>query len=266
MASPFGRQIAGMDRPTLLATARQVVEAQPRTRAALMRLLGQQWPDRDPRSLAYAVTYLVPLVQVPPRGIWGATAQPSWTTLEGWLGVDRIAEPPTPHVIEKVILRYLDAFGPATASDLRGWSGLQGVAEVLEQLRPRLCTFRDADHDTELFDLPDAPRPDPAIPAPPRFLPEFDNVLVAYANRDRIVPREHLRWLNSHLGRPTLLVNGFIGGTWKLVRTGGHATLRVETFRSLPAVDQSAVAEEGGRLLSFLVGDSASHRIEFALL
>jgi hypothetical protein len=257
-ASPFGRLIAGIDRRALLDAARQLVEERPRTRAELMRLLGSAFPDRDPTALAYALTYLVPVVQVPPRGIWGRSAQATWTTLEAWLGVERLQL--APDGLERLVLRYLAAFGPASASDFRAWSGLAITAQVIDALRPRLRAFRGRQRGPELFDLPDAPRPAADAPVAPRFLPEYDNVLIAYANRLRIVPQAHLGWLNRHLGRPMLLVDGFVAGSWRFIEVGegGGARLRVETFDQLSEPARAAVSEEAARLLAFLVGSGGA--------
>lgn len=253
--SPFGRRIVGVDVEALLAAGRELLEEQPRSVAALAKLLSARWPDHDATSLAQAIRYLVPLVQVPPRGIWGASGQARWTTVEAWLG-----RPLTPGATrEELIMRYLVAFGPATVQDIQAWCWLTGLREVTERLRPRLRTFRD-EHGRELFDLPDAPLPDPDTPAPPRFLPEYDNALLAHADRTRIIA-DHFR--NRVFTKGAVLVDGFVGGTWKITRQRGSAQLRIDPFEPLPAQDRIALGEEGSRLLAFAAGDVQIHDVEF---
>ncbi len=256
--TPLGRNIAGMDIAALAAAGRELLENQTRTPAELGKLLQERWPDRDAWSLAYAIRLLLPLVQVPLRGLWGAHGQTRCTTAEAWLG--RPLEPdPSP---DEMVLRYLAAFGPASVRDVQAWSGLTQLREVTERLRPRLRTFRDVRGD-ELFDLPDAPRPDPATPAPPRFLPEFDNLLLGHADRTRIIPSDNLKWVISNGGRPTLLVGGFVGGTWKITKKKSAANLVIESFTRLSKKDMATLAREGGRLLSFAAGDADIHDIQF---
>jgi hypothetical protein len=246
-----------MDTDALVAAARELLEAQPRTGSELGQLLRKKWPRRDATSLANAIRTLVPLVQVPPRGLWGASGQPACTSAEAWLGrpLESDSSPQT------LILRYLAAFGPASVRDVQSWSGLTALAEAMDQLRPRLRSFFN-EQGTELFDLPDAPRPDPDTPAPPRFLPEYDNVLVAYVDRTRIIPDEHRQWMAKNLGRPAVLVDGFVRGTWKLTRQRGAITLRIEPFKRLSSKDSAALTREGTRLLDFAAPDASKRDIQ----
>ncbi|MBA2619400.1 MAG: winged helix DNA-binding domain-containing protein [Rubrobacter sp.] len=255
--SPFRRELEGMDFDALLATGLAVLEERPRTRAELSELLGERWPDRDPYSLAYAITYLVALVQVPPRGVWGKSGQATWTTAESWLG--RPLDPdPSP---DEMVIRYLAAFGPATAADARAWSGLGGLREVFERLRPRLVTFRD-EHGRELFDVPGAPLPDPESPAPPRFLPAFDNALLSHGDRTRIISGEHRKLLARDRLMRGVLLDGFACATWRMERSRRKSTLEIEPFEPLTREDRDALADEGERLLRFLAEPQGADELE----
>jgi len=249
--SPFGRNLAGLDVAQLLEAGRRLLEERPMSTADLGKALAATWPDRDAVSLAHAVRYLVPLVQVPPRGVWGRSSAARFTTLESWLGepVGRDSQP------DDAVIRYLAAFGPASAADIRTWSWLTGVREVVDRLRPRLTSFR-SESGTELLDLPDAPRPDPDTHAPARFIPEYDNLLSSHDDRTRVVARE-LR--ADVFMKGSVLVDGFVAAVWRIERAKRAASLVVESFRDLTATEQAEVAEEGSALLAFAaLGDRPS--------
>jgi len=256
----YGRQIAGTGVEQILTAGRALVEERPLTYAELGTLLHAQWPDRDPAALAQVVRALVPLVQVPPRGIWGTSGPAAHTTAEAWLG-HPLASTRTP---DEVVMRYLAAFGPASVRDMQVWSGLTGLRMVTERLRPRLRTFRD-EHGKELFDLQDAPRPDPDAPAPPRFLAAFDNLLLSHADRSRIIAKEHrpLVFTENGIIRPTILVDGFVRGTWRAERTRGTATLVIEPFEPLPKEAYDALTAEGVRLIRFVEEGAGAFNIRF---
>jgi hypothetical protein len=253
--SPFGRQLEGLDLDELTAYGRKVLEEQPRTRAELMPLLAERWPDRDAASLAYACTYLLPLVQVTPRGIWGKSGRSAFTTVEAWLG-EPLATAIEP---DDVVRGYLAAFGPATPADLRAWSGLPGTAEILDRLRPRLRVFHDEDG-RELFDVPRAPLPAPDSPAPVRFLPEYDNVVLGHDDRSRVVSPGAKQW--TEVGWGLVLVDGFTAARWRAFLGTEKPRLRIEPFRTLTRDERSDVDGEAHRLLAFLTDGGPTGTVE----
>jgi hypothetical protein len=257
--SPFGRGIKGVDTEKLVLLGRHLLNERPRTLAELRPLLGEGWPDRDANDIAQAFHYLAPLVQVPPRGLWGKGGRATWATIEGWLGRPLETAPSQ----EELVLRYLAAFGPASTRDMQAWCGIMQLKPVFEAMRAGLRTFRD-ERGVELFDVPDGPLPDPDTPAPVRFLPEYDNAFLAHGDRARIVAEDDRKRLAAVNGlQAAFLVDGFGAGTWKLVQQPDSATLRVQPFRPLAAPDRAALGEEGERLLPFLAGDAKSHELEF---
>jgi winged helix DNA-binding protein len=252
--SPFGRQLGGIDVAEVAAFGRALMEELPRTRSELMPALSERWPDRDPSALAYACTYLLPLVQVTPRGLWNRSGRSAFTTLESWLG----SPPATEAGPDDLVRRYLAAFGPATPADLRAWSGLPAAAEILDRMRPELRTFRD-DRGRELFDVPRAPLPDADTPAPVRFLPEYDNVLLAHDDRSRIVSPGTKLW--TAVGWGTVLVDGFTAARWKAT-TKGPLSVRIESFHRLTRTERDDVEAEAARLLGFLTDGGEGGAVE----
>jgi hypothetical protein len=246
--SPFGKQLRAVDVDVdeVVAAGRAHLR-EPLTRAQLRPLLAERWPDADTDSLTYAVAYLVPLVQVPPRGLWSRSGRATLTTAEAWLGrrVKHSAKP------DDAVRRYLAAFGPASIKDIATWSGLTGVREIVERLRKGLRTFRD-ENGVELFDVPDAPLADADTPAAVRFLAEYDNVVLSHADRSRIgdpADRPRLGFGDDRFFK-LVMVGGFLRAAWRVV----EGDIVVKPARRLSKKDTAAVEAEGRRLARFLGG------------
>lgn len=256
----FRGGLNGVDLDRLAALARGYVEEEPRTLAQIRAELLRHWPDADPQSLGIAARARLPLVQVTPRGLWRRSGQVALTTAEHWLGRP-LAEAPAP---DDTVLRYLAAFGPASVKDMQTWAGLTRLRDAFERLRPGLRTFRD-EHGVELFDLPDAPRPDPETPAPPRFLPEYDNLLLSHADRTRVVALAHKdRTWTGNQAHCTFLVDGYLAGLWRLEEArDGAVTVTVEPFGKLTEAQRGEVAAEAELTARLLAADAPSYDIGF---
>jgi hypothetical protein len=256
--------LRGIDLEPILETASRLLAEEPLTGPELRAALTDRFPAHDAGALAYACRCRLALVQVPPRGIWGRSSQVRVTTLASWLGRPLAAEPS----LDELVLRYLAAFGPATVADVTTWCRLTGMREVVERLRPRLETLRDEDG-RELVDLPGAPRPDADAPAPPRFLPEYDNLLLSHADRSRFVP-DGLAGLrrSAGLGHGALLHDGLLRGVWRIDRdpATGDATLAVLLGERLPKRATAAIEAEGRRYLRFAAADAARREVRVDLV
>jgi hypothetical protein len=210
--------------------------------------------------MGFAVRTHLPLVAVPDDSGWGFRPDPDFATAESWLG-----QSPGPEGRpQSLVLRHLAAFGPAAAVDVQAWSGLTGVRDVLDGLRPQLRAFRD-DRKRELFDLPEGPRPPEDTPAPVRFLPGFDNVILSHADRSRIIADEHRPRVTTRNLQvlPTFLVDGFVAGTWASSRVKAKACLTVSPFAPLPAAARAQLADEGEALVRFIEPDAVQWAIRF---
>jgi Winged helix DNA-binding domain len=253
------------------------VASEPRSNEEI-RELAETWvaahPDAiDPRELeAQRAVKWRPiyrwsaLVRVPKSGAWRSKAP-----------ADHRAAPaaarrrPTLDQARADLLRaHLRAFGPAAAEDVACWSGsrVPPVRQLLERLGDELVAFRD-EHGRTLYDLPDAPRPDPDTPAPPRLLGAFDSTLLAYAakHRGRILP-EQLRdvvYQKANLQiRPTFLLDGLVAGTWSVQAGRREATLTLRPAGRLTRADRGALSAEANGLLEALYPDAKAHSVAFA--
>ena len=271
MRGAFGKQLAGVDPAELAAAGRRLVEAEPMTFAQLGQALAAQWPDHPPAALAQGVRTYVPLVQVPPRAVWGRAGQARHTSAEHWLGLRRPSGRPAypvpaaaPAELARLVTRYLGAVGPATVRDVQAWSGLTGLTAGLEQLRPSLVTFRD-EQGAELFDLPTAPRPGEDTPAPVRLVAEFDNLVLSHAERSRVISPEATRQLYTVNGviPGSALIDGFVAGMWRLDRNRNEGRVTIEVFG--PVRERDALTAEAERVLAF-AAPGAAHEVRFAPL
>ncbi|HXO21799.1 MAG TPA: winged helix DNA-binding domain-containing protein [Thermoanaerobaculia bacterium] len=261
MQSILKERAGALDIPALVEEARAFFAAEPRTFEELRDHLLELHPGGDERAMGYAVRTHLPLVQVPADTPWGYPGTTDFAVAEAWLGEAADAGDPAPHALA---LRYLAAFGPASVADVQAWSGLQGLRATLEDLRPDLLSFRD-ERGKELFDLPDAPRPSPDVPAPARFLPEYDNLIVSRADARFVAERDRKSiFLPGLRVLPTFLVDGFAAGTWKVERKKAAAALLLQPFAALPKAAREELAAEGEALLRFVESDAASFEVRFA--
>jgi len=255
------RALAGLDPIAVAATARDLLRQGPLTAAGLRDALAGRWPGRDPQALAMAARIHLPMLQLPPRGLWGRSGQPTLAAME-----DRLTAPEPGFALADLVRRYLAAFGPASVADAQTWLGLSRLASTFETLRPDLVVFRSEDG-LELFDLPEAERPPGDVEAPVRFLGEFDNVLLAHEDRTRIMSADHKRRLYTPNGllRAAVLIDGFTAGRWRIEDGKAASVLSVELFDRPAKAVARALADEGERLLAFAARHSGGEvRIEVA--
>ena len=261
--------VKDLDLDAVVEAGLELLDERPRTPSELGKALHERWPDRKPDTLAYAVRNLAALVQIPPRGTWGGTGRTVHASARTWLGrpID-----PAPS-IERMIRRYLAAFGPASVPDIQAWCGLTKLAEVVGRMDLRVYLDDDG---RELFDVQEAELPDPAVPAPPRYLPEFDNVFLSHARRERIIPEglSFAEWSRRHgllmtarggVLRGNLLVGGLLQGIWRVDREKKAYKLVVEPFTKVSKKDLATLESEGHGLLVFAFGQGESFDVQVVL-
>jgi hypothetical protein len=251
----------GLELEPVVAAARACLEERPRTFDEVRAVLRKAWPKADERALGYAVRTHLPLVQVPAETRWGWPGAAAFAVAETWLG----SPLPASGDLRALVLRYLAGFGPAGPRDAETWSGLVQLRETFEALRPKLRAFRD-EKGRELFDLPKAPRPAADRPAPVRFLPDYDNLMLAHADRTRVIPSIHKARLATANLRvmATFLVDGFVAGTWRIERARSSAALVIEPFEALSRKTRTELAQEGKGLLRFAEGDARAFEVRIA--
>lgn len=239
----WGKALDGVDAAELAKVAEQLLDDGRLTRPRLSRALAARWPEHNPTALARSVQGLLPVVHPPPDGLWHRHGPAHIALAASWLG--RPLSPGVPPTT--LIRRYLAAFGPATVKDVQAWSGLTRLREVVEAMRPELVTFSGPQGE-DLFDLPDAPRPDPDTPAPVRLLALADNVVLAYADRSRLVGPDaaaRVGW------EAAILVDGVVSGFWTLATDDDGAVLTADLLRPVTAAQEAELEAEATRLLAF---------------
>jgi hypothetical protein len=250
-----------LDVDKVVAKARKYIAEEPRTFAEITSMFSEIMPGVDPGSIRYTIRTQLPLVQVPVAKGWSYPGNPSFTLAESWL------EKPISKAdnLRLLVIRYLQAFGPASVTDLQTWSGFKKLKDVVDKLRPELKVYRD-EQKRELFDLPDTPLPAADVPASVRFLPEYDNLLLSHTKRTRIIAEEHRSrvYLPGLRVRSTFLVDGFVRGAWKIQSTRGSATLFIEPFEKLTKQDRSALVEEAEQLVRFVESGAKTFEVRFA--
>jgi hypothetical protein len=240
-ARVLGERVQTVDLESLRSVAGDLLAAEPRTASELRTLLHEAFPEHDERALGYLARTRTPLVMVPTDDRFGFPRDPRM----------RLAEPGHHNAdTSELVRRYLAAYGPASVADAQEWSGLTGLAAAFDALRPELASFRD-ERGRELFDLPLAPRPGAETPAPVRFLPEFDNLVLAHSDRSRLIADEHRRHLTTKNLRvnATVLHDGEVCATWTIKRSAKRATLEVTPFMELESPAWSQIEAEGLALL-----------------
>ncbi|MFC6019377.1 winged helix DNA-binding domain-containing protein [Plantactinospora solaniradicis] len=254
----FGSRTVGIDLDELAAEARHLLaDGRVLTRPELGRRLAARRPGADATALGWSVQYLEPVVHPAPSGTWNTYGATPFAHAD-WTGV---RPEPTVEDVRQMVRRYLAAFGPATVADARAWSGVAGLREVFAELRTELRVYAD-ESGRELFDVPAGVLPPADLPAPVRFLPEFDAPLLAYADRTRMMTDEVRRQVCvGDAVEPTVLVDGTVAATWSVSRTDPAATLTVRPFRALSVVERSDVEAEAQRLLAFTDPDAAGHQV-----
>ncbi len=275
VGSVHAKALVGTGLDDVAQAARDLLTEAPLTTTDLGRLLGERWPDVHPQHLAYAARCFLPLVQVTPRGVWGATGPgttTTWTTADAWFGrpsrslhdADERFE-----ALARLVRRYLAAFGPATVTDAQRWSGLTGLRAVVGHLRPELTTFTGPDG-KELLDLPDAPRPGADAPAPLALVAEFDNLVLGHADRTRVVDDVRRKAITTVNGQVpgTVLVDGYVAATWKVRRSGPRGATTPGAVVQLDVTplghtftpgQRAALVERGRELLRFVAPEAADH-------
>ena len=256
--SVLAERSEGVEPDEVVKAAHEVLADGPLRFAEIRSALSERFPGLNERALGYTTRMLAPLVMFPDGSRWGYPANAPFTLAEEYLG----KTPAKRAAPRKLVLRYLAAFGPATPADFQVWSGLRQAKPVFDDLGDELVVLNDA-AGKELYDLPDAPRPDEDTEAPVRFLPEFDNLLLSHTKRTRVIADAHKPavYTKNLRVRSTYLVDGTVSGLWTSELKRGVATLRLAPFGRTTKKVLAELEKEGTSLLEFLEPSAKSYAI-----
>ncbi|MFF3569697.1 winged helix DNA-binding domain-containing protein [Nocardia jiangxiensis] len=244
--------MVGLDPAEVRRRGEAALGDEPIPAAELRVLAAREFPDRNPSAVLQTWLYQLPVLQTPPRGLWRNNARPVWSRIESWLG----APPDDRYPLPELVIRYLTAFGPATAGDIATWSKLTGVAEVIAALDDRVRTYTD-ERGRTLYDRADAELADPDLPAPVRYLGWYDNVFLSHKDRGRIIPAGVAAPPAQYRGTQVspILLDGMVAAVYKIFTDRERARLRIVPHRIWSAAERSTVEAEGAALLGFLEPD-----------
>ncbi|MFO0724056.1 MAG: winged helix DNA-binding domain-containing protein [Myxococcota bacterium] len=249
MKSILRDRLQGLDQPEVEAEARRFLGKGAKTFEEVRAHLIQRFPKGDERAMGFVVRMSLPLLMEPTTDRWTFPPDAAFALAEPKLK-GKLAPSSGP---EALILRYLAAFGPASVADAQAWSGLGGLKPSFEALRSKLVCFQD-DKKRELFDLPEAPRPDGEAEAPLRFIADFDNLVLGHEDRRRIVDDAHRSQVvtKNLLVRATFLVDGFVAGIWSVAAKKKVATMTLTPFVKLSKKTLAGLEQEAAGLFSML--------------
>ncbi len=256
LRSFFGARGADLNIERLLSIAKPFLESNQPSIGALRKHLQEHEPELNKEAMAYAVRSHLPLVQIPPSGSWGAGTRATYTTADSWLG------PANPSDLPSLFRRYLAAYGPADIMDFQTWTGMTHLKSQLAPTLADLVVYQ-SESGRDMYDLPELTIAAPDSIAPLRFIPEYDNILIAHRDRSRILPDEHRKKVFLSAGRVigTVLIDGFVGATWNVKKDKRSLTLNVKLFEAQPKDCLRAIEEEGNRLLQFFDEEASSHTV-----
>ena len=236
-------QVEGLDIRRAASVVREALRDGPKRQSELVDALKS---EGFPRIAWSGVGLWLDLVRVPPSGTWERRRADLYGLAQDWVKPSRATEAEGRDLL---VRRYLGGFGPASIGDMASWTGLRVTAlrPVVDRLRLR--RLRD-DAGGELLDLPRAPLPDPDTPAPVRFIPTWDAILLAHARRTQVLPealRPRVFDTKTPHSAPTFLVDGAVAGTWRHEK----GRVRLEPFGRLSRATRSELEDEAERLAAF---------------